>query len=524
MEVNSSRMINLNGSNYAVWKSKMEDVLYVKGYHLPVFASEKPVDKTDEEWNLIHRQVCGYIRQWVEDNVLNHIIGETHARTLWTKLEQLYAGRTGNNKLYLIKQMMALKYRDNTPMTDHLNTFQGIINQLAAMGIRFDEEVQGLWLLGTLPDSWETFRTSLSNSAPNGVITMDMAKSSVLNEEMRRKSQYSSSQSDVLVAETRERSKSRGQKNKEGSRSKSRNKFANIECYHCGKKGHIKRFCRQLKRENKNNKDKEKNNDDNNNEGRVATTTEDFLLVYDSDIVNLAYDETSWVIDSGASTHITSRKEFFTSYTAGDFGVVKMGNDGVAKVIGIGDVCLETNNGTRLVLKHVKHVPDIRLNLISASKLDDDGFCNIFSNGQWKLTKGAMVVARGKKSSTLYLLHARLFKDVVNAVENMSETELWHQRLSHMSEKGMALLVKKNLLSGMMSTHLQKCAHCLAGKQNRVSFKSHPSSRQQNILDLVHSDLCGPMKTSTLGGSLYFATFIDDHSRKLWAYTLKHKD
>ena len=52
--------------------------------------------------------------------------------------------------------MISLKYQDGTPMTDYLNTFQGIINQLARMNIKFEEEVQGLWLLGTLLDSWKT--------------------------------------------------------------------------------------------------------------------------------------------------------------------------------------------------------------------------------------------------------------------------------------------------------------------------------------------------------------------------------
>ena len=122
---------------------------------------KRPENKTDAEWNLLHRQVCGFIRQWVDDNVLNHVSEEKHARSLWNKLEQLYARKTGNNKLFLIKKMMSLKYQDGTPMTDHLNTFQGIINQLAGMNIKFEEEVQGLWLLGTLPNSWETFRTSL---------------------------------------------------------------------------------------------------------------------------------------------------------------------------------------------------------------------------------------------------------------------------------------------------------------------------------------------------------------------------
>jgi transposase InsO family protein len=516
-------MVSLNGSNYHIWKGKMEDLLYVKQFHLPVFTSEKPENKSDEEWTLLHRQVCGYLRQWVDDNVLNHIECETHARTLWKKLEELYARKTGNNKMFLMKQLMYLRYQDGTPLTDHLNTFQGIINQLAGMGIKFDDEVQGLCLLGTLSDSWETFRMSLFNSAPNGVINMDLAKSSVLNEEMRRKSQGSSSQSEVLVTERRGRSKSRGPKNRDKSRNKS-NRFANVECHHCGMKGHIRRYCRQLKRENKE-KGKETQNDDGKNDDRVATTTSgDFFTVYDDDVINFACHETSWVIDSGASTHVTSRQHFFTSYTAGDFGTVKMGNDGLAKIIGIGDVCLEMINGMKLVLRDVKHIPDIRLNLISVGKLDDDGYCSTFHNGQWKLTRGAMVVTRAHKFSTLYMLQAKLSKGIINAMDDESSTELWHKRLAHVSEKGLEILVKKNLLSGMKSAPLKKCTHCLAGKQNRVSFKGSPSTRKPGILDLVHSDVCGLMKTRTLGGCLYFVTFIDDHSRKLWVYTLKSKD
>jgi len=118
----------------------MEDLLYVKNFHQPVFATEKSIDKTDEKWNLLHRQVCGYIRQWVDDNVLNHIVVETHARALWTKLEQLFARKTRNNTMFLIKQLLALKYTDGKSMIDHLNNFQGIVNQLSAMGIKFDEE------------------------------------------------------------------------------------------------------------------------------------------------------------------------------------------------------------------------------------------------------------------------------------------------------------------------------------------------------------------------------------------------
>ena len=268
---------------------------------------------------------------------------------------------------------------------------------------------------------------------------------------------------------------------------------------------------------------KEKKNDNGGEDDRVITTTSDFLIVYDSDVVNFACQETSWVIDSGASIHATPRKDFFTSYTSNDFGSVRMGNDGLAKPIGMGDVCLETSNGTVLFLKNVKHISGIRMNLISTGKLDDERFYNTFHDSRRKLTKGSMMVAKGKKCSSLYLMQARVIDSSINVVDDDSTIELWHNRLSHMSEKGLMILAKKNLLYAMKKGSLNRCAHCLVGKQTRVAFKTHRHIRKLGMLDLVYYDVCGLMKTKTVGGSLYFMTFIDDRSRKIWVYTLKKK-
>ena len=129
----------------------------------------------------------------MEDNVLNHIANGTNAKILWNKLEQLYASRNGNNKLFLLKQLMQLRYEEDTPISDHVNEFQGLLDQLSNVGVKFDDEILGLWLLNTLPDSWETFWVSHTISVPNGVMTMDYAKSEILNEEVRRKTHSSSS-------------------------------------------------------------------------------------------------------------------------------------------------------------------------------------------------------------------------------------------------------------------------------------------------------------------------------------------
>ena len=91
-------MITLNGVNRFIWNGKMENLFYVKKFYKPVFTTVKPDNKTDEEWNLLHRQVCVFIRQWIDENVLNHISGETHARTLWEHLESLYAQRLATTK------------------------------------------------------------------------------------------------------------------------------------------------------------------------------------------------------------------------------------------------------------------------------------------------------------------------------------------------------------------------------------------------------------------------------------------
>ncbi|VFQ68282.1 unnamed protein product [Cuscuta campestris] len=205
--------------------------------------------------------------------------------------------------------------------------------------------------------------------------------------------------------------------------------------------------CFKLKNKDKN---KLEGKDGENDRHVAATTSGDLIVVSDNDLINVASDESSWVIDSGAAFHVTSRKDFFTSYTPGDYGVLKMGNDGRSQVVGIGVVVLETKTGMKLVLKNVRHAPDIRLNLISTSVLDDEGYVSTFGDGQCKLTKGSLIVARGKKCSGLYWTNASVSVDSVNAVESDSSSELWHRRLSHISEKGLDCLAKKNVLPGFL--------------------------------------------------------------------------
>ena len=293
---------------------------------------------------------------------------------------------------------MNLKFKDGNSVAEHLSDFQSLVNQLAMMKMVLDDEFQALLLLSSLHINWETWVVSLSNSAPNGKLTLDMVKDSMFNEESRRKD-IGSDQTQALVIENKGMNMNRGSWKGSKSRSKSRNSRGKSQskggviCYHCNTEGHIRRNCRIWKREQKQ-ANTEKKSDDKNT---TVTVSEDVVVLSfeDEECLHVVDNDVEWVIDKAASYHTTPRREFFTSYKAGDFGTVKMGNTNYSKIVGIGGVCIRTSLDCTLTLKDVRHVPDLRLHLISGVALDKMGYDNHFGNGKWKLTKGSLVVAKG---------------------------------------------------------------------------------------------------------------------------------
>ena len=97
-----------------------------------------------------------------------------------------------------------------------------------------------------------------------------------------------------------------------------------------------------------------------------------------------------------ASYHATPCKEMLTTYKAWDFGTVKIGNTSHSNIVEIGDVCIQTDIGCTLMLKDVRHNPDLQLNLVYGTSLDRAGYESYFGNDRLRLTKGSLIIARGK--------------------------------------------------------------------------------------------------------------------------------
>ncbi|GJW80852.1 retrotransposon protein, putative, ty1-copia subclass [Tanacetum coccineum] len=108
------------------------------------------------------------------------------------------------------------------------------------------------------------------------------------------------------------------------------------------------------------------------------------------------------------------------------------------------------------------------------------------------------------------------------AKHNLDSTYLWHCRLAHISKKRIEKLQQEGLLKSTDDESFDQCVSCLSGKMTKKSFP-HCLERATDILGIIHTDVCGPLRHVSRQGASYFITFTDDYSRYGYVYLIKHK-
>ncbi|GLJ33476.1 hypothetical protein SUGI_0673510 [Cryptomeria japonica] len=251
---------------------------------------------------------------------------------------------------------------------------------------------------------------------------------------------------------------------------------------------------------------------------------------------------------------MTANRDCFSEYEEFNRGRVYLVNDSHLYIVGRGKVRIRFSDGRIKKINGVLHIPGLKRNLLSLRKLIDAGVQIAFSEAGYKMIKGAMVIARGVRFNTLYRLDTYTIECNRTFVKGKSmedlrfspsangngfwvpkgalsseaklpieKTMLWHQRLGHIGEKGLRTLKNKNLVEGLNDCNLDFdfCEHCIYGKQNHVQFYSS-SHKTCGVLDLIHSDVFGPVDVPSIGKSTYYVSFINDFSRT-WVYFIKSK-
>lgn len=326
----------LNGRNWGLWKTKMEDYLYLNDLHLPLENNgEKPSSISEAKWETLDRKASATIRWCLEDSVFHLVACEKSAFGIWKKLEGIYAKNSATNKAFMMRRLINLKLKEGESIGEHLNKFQAVVNQLAGVGFKIDDETQALILMSSLPESWETLVVALNNSNSNGVVSMDTVVSSLLNEEMRR-----TNLTEEKDTEKEEKETIHPLDEVHLARSKRHSYRPNSDqdfiCYYCERRGHQLKFCNKLKADKKRMNAQEEGKDklEEDSDGEVNFGVSDEVLCVDERRKN------TWVLDSGACFHTCNLRSAFIDYKE-EASKVESANGENLHVQGIGSVRLK---------------------------------------------------------------------------------------------------------------------------------------------------------------------------------------
>ncbi|KAB2623500.1 retrovirus-related Pol polyprotein from transposon TNT 1-94 [Pyrus ussuriensis x Pyrus communis] len=221
---------------------------------------------------------------------------------------------------------------------------------------------------------------------------------------------------------------------------------------------------------------------------------------------SIAQDRSVWFVDSACSNHMTSQKSLLLNIDKSVTCKVKMGTGDLVQATGKGTLIVNTKHGKRYI-NEVLLVPGLDENLLSVGQIMEHGYYVLFGGNMVVIFDDsnlenvvAKVVMAGNRCFPLSLESINL---VARKALIEEESWIWHKRLGHLSFNNMKEIYES----------------CVSGKMHREPF----DKEKMWTLDLMHTDVCGPMQNESIGGNKYFITFIDDFSNMCWVYFLRNK-
>lgn len=515
------RIEALNRENYDTWKLQMQALLtkndawsYVSG------ESRKPEiiegDTTTlaafENWKRGDNKAKSDIILSISPSELKLIKGCETSRQVWQKLESIYLSKGPARKATLLKQLTLLRMEDGADVREHVNKFFDTVDKLEEMEIEINKDLLSIMLLYSMPSNFENFRCAIESR--DELPTPETLRVKILEEHEARKNESRGASQNALFSaknlrrqHSKAKSKDERKKSDEPNHGKTEFKY---RCHKCHEIGHKAADCDKKK------KDTARKVED------ISFSTEVVLKTISSKY------RKNWCLDSGATSHLTNDKNDFTEIFKPEEGKVSLANNSYTDIIAKGtarifaDVRGENKN---LFLNNTLHVPDLRAKLASVAKITDHGFKVIFSKNNAEVVDDhGNVKTIADRVGNLYFIHEN--DEHVQNVENSSNAlqseqprkslaETWHRRLGHLNYKDMYAALKEDRIRGIKipeSNDNIQCEICLKGKMTATPIPKK-SVRKSDLLEIIHTDVCGPMRCQSLGKAKYFATFIDDASR-----------
>ena len=350
--------------------------------------------------------------------------------------------------------------KENTPMESHLKEMKEITDRLASIGAPISEEDQVVTILGSLPLSYSTLVTALEAQVDD--IKLDFVQQALIQEELKKKG---AAVNDDAIRTQQDTALVGAQK---------RERFRKSPvCWKCNQVGHIQCFCpyeRNLKSDHRAKTAEEVHSDSYGDNG---------IFTAGGNLPQMG----KWLVDSGASSHMTSQLNYLTNYQTFDKPErVGLGDGRVVKALGVGNMQLKmlfkVSDPKQAVLYDVLYVPKLACNLFSVRAAASKGNTVRFEQSKcWIRHKTGRLEGMGSLVGNLYQLDCEPVTEeqASSACEQKSDINLWRQRLGHPSEQRLSDIVRKELVTGIKLPNVSKisfCQSCVEGKMSRKPFKS----------------------------------------------------
>ena len=383
----------------------------------------------------------------------------------------------------LRRDFEVLEMKNEENIDEYFGRVMVVSNKMRSNGEDMSDSKMVEKILRTLTDKFTYVVVAIEESKDTRKMTIDELQSSLSVHEKKFKKINHEEGDQALNVKGRGRGSYRGRGR---GRGRSFNK-ATIECYNCHQLEHFQYEC------------------------PIRYNGAHFAEIEEKDeVILMTYVELQgtkrgdvWFVDSGCSNHMCGERSMFSSLNTSFTHNVKLGNNHKLMVGGKRVVKIILK-GISHVINDVYYIPKLKNNLFSVGQLQerdldvlfkggDRNTCNIFQTSRGKIAESVM--SANRMFIMLRESNNKTKEERCLQVDISDKVELWHHRYGHLSYKGLHTLCSKEMVVGLPEIEDVKtiCEACVKGKHHRVPFPKQSKWRATERLQLIHSDLCGPI-------------------------------
>ena len=507
---------------------------YCINEHKPLEPEEGDDEETKYhhyEWYRTNRMAKKAIKNTMSDVVRGSIEEPADAIEFFESIAEKYRAGENAEAARLNKRFHDLKYNGTNGIRVHIMELIEINGKLKDMGLGFSEDIVVHQALDSLPTAYSNIRSTYN--ALEAKWNLNKLISVCVDEEERIKKEAAPTTAVNLVEKAKKKKNKLKVKKTTNFKTSGKpsdtkepkvNKPFKFKCFFCKKIGHTKKECSGFK-------------------AWMVKKGESFPnSVFSLEINILSVNSHTYWLDSGSPIHITTSLQGITKRREPTRSEqqVRVGNGQRVRVEAIGTLKIDLGLGKFISLDNVFYIPSLTRNLISVGRLISYGLKLVMDSSGIKLFQGSEYIGSGLFSNHYLRLDCSVIEQEILMIENdenlksmnsitgvkrtlfkNNSANLWHRRLGHISKQRLKTLEKNKILPKLDYSDLNDCIECFKGKLTNI--RKTTAVRSTKLLELIHTDICGPFKHKTLCGNTYFITFTDDYSRYCYIYLLSEK-